>query len=217
MSDLTYFQMHQCGNTSCRFRFPVLVGSGLGERCAYCGVATAVATPPFANQAPPPFAVPTTTKLSVLADNVRSIYNVGSFFRTADGAGGISHLYLCGMSPTPDNPKVAKTALGAEASVSWSYHKNGWETAMSLQQQGHQLWALEGTTEAGSLLATNSPTAPTILIIGNELSGIDPAILAICDKVLAIPMQGQKSSLNVASAFAIAVYWLRYSTEGSEI
>jgi tRNA G18 (ribose-2'-O)-methylase SpoU len=120
------------------------------------------------------------------------------------------------MSPTPDNPKVAKTALGAEQSVSWSYHKNGWETAVSLQQQGHQLWAMEGAAKAASLFATARPTKPTVLIVGNELAGIDPAILEICDKVLAIPMQGQKSSLNVASAFAIALYWLCYSTNGRE-
>jgi tRNA G18 (ribose-2'-O)-methylase SpoU len=148
-----------------------------------------------------------------LVDNVRSIYNVGSFFRTADGAGSIAHLYLCGITPTPDNPKVAKTALGAEQSVPWSYHKNGWETAVSLQQQGHQLWALEGTAQAESLLATTPITAPTVLVVGNELSGIDPDILAICAKVLAIPMQGRKSSLNVASALAVAVYWLRYQKE----
>jgi tRNA G18 (ribose-2'-O)-methylase SpoU len=101
--------------------------------------------------------------------------------------------------------------LGAEESVAWSYHKNGWETAVSLQQQGYELWALEGTAGAESLLTINPTQAPIVLIIGNELSGIDPAILEICDKVLAIPMHGRKSSLNVASAFAIAAYWLRYS------
>ena len=204
--------MRQCGNEACRFRFPVVVGSGLGENCAYCGMETAVVTPPFTNQPPPPFVQPSVANLSVLADNVRSIYNVGSFFRTADGVGSISHLYLCGISPTPDNPKVAKTALGAEMSVPWSYHKNGWETAVSLQQQGYQLWALEATATAQSLLANHLLTQPIVLILGNEVSGIDPAILDICDKALAIPMQGQKSSLNVASAFAIAVYWLGYQS-----
>ena len=210
MSDLTYFQMRQCSSETCRFRFPVVVGSGLGEICPHCGAETAVATPPFTNQNLPTFAAPATATLAVLVDNVRSIYNVGSFFRTADGAGGINHLYLCGITPTPDNPKVAKTALGAEESVAWSYHKNGWETAVSLQQQGYELWALEGTADAESLLATSLISTPTVLVVGNELSGIDPAILEICDKMLAIPMQGHKSSLNVASAFAIAVYWLRY-------
>jgi tRNA G18 (ribose-2'-O)-methylase SpoU len=207
----TYFQMRQCGNESCRFRFPVAVGSELGQKCAYCGGETAVVTPPFTNQTPPPLTASPTTKLSVLVDNVRSIYNVGSFFRTADGAGGIAHLYLCGMSPTPANPKVAKTALGAEASVPGSYHNIGWETAVSLHKQGHQLWDLEGTTEARSLLETAVSTTPIVLIVGNELSGIDPAILEICDKVLAIPMQGTKSSLNVASALAVALYWLHYA------
>ena len=212
MSDLNQFQMRQCGNEACRFRFPVMTDSGLGEKCAFCGAETAVATPPFTNQTPPPFPSPPPTNLAILVDNVRSIYNVGSFFRTADGAGGISHLYLCGFTPTPDNPKVAKTALGAETSVAWTYHKNSWETAVSLQQQSYQLWALEGTTTAQSLLITSPPTNPTVLIVGNEVSGIDPAILDICDKVLAIPMQGHKSSLNVASAFAVAAYWLCYQS-----
>ena len=210
MPESVHFEMRQCVNETCRFRFPVAEGSRLGGSCAYCGAETAVTTPPFRNQSPPPFPAPTQTTLAILVDNVRSIYNVGSFFRTADGAGGITHLYLCGITPTPDNPKVAKTALGAETSVSWSYHKNGWETAVCLRQQRHQLWALEGTATANSLLTKNPITASTILVVGNELSGIDPAILEICDKVLAIPMQGQKSSLNVASAFAIALYWLLY-------
>ena len=210
MSDLPYFQIRQCSNESCRLRFPVGMGSGLGEICPHCGAETTVATPPFTNQAPPTFAAPAMANLAVLVDNVRSIYNVGSFIRTADGAGGISHLYLCGITPTPDNPKVAKTALGAEDNVAWSYHKNGWETAVSLQQQGYELWVLEGTAGAESLLETAVSPAPIVLIIGNELAGIDPAILEICDKVLAIPMHGRKSSLNVASAFAIAAYWLRY-------
>lgn len=213
MSDPTYFQMRQCSNKTCRFRFPVLVDADLGESCPYCGAETTAATPPFINQSPPLLPAPDTPDLAILVDNVRSIYNVGSFFRTANGAGGITHLYLCGITPTPDNPKVAKTALGAEDTVAWSYHKNGWETAVSLQQQGYDLWALEGTAEAKSLLTTQASKIPTILIVGNELSGIDPAILEICDKVLAIPMQGRKSSLNVASAFAVALYWLRYGLQ----
>ena len=210
MSEPPPFQMRQCTNEMCRFRFPVLADSGLGQRCPYCDTETAVVMPAFTNQRPPTWAAPDTPDLAVLVDNVRSIYNVGSFFRTADGAGGITHFYLCGMTPTPHNPKVAKTALGAEDCVSWSYHKNGWETAVFLQQKGYELWGLEGTAEAGSLLTAKLPSS-VVLIVGNELAGIDPAILRICNKILAIPMQGQKSSLNVASAFAVAVYWLRYS------
>jgi 23S rRNA (guanosine2251-2'-O)-methyltransferase len=146
--------------------------------------------------------------VEALLDNIRSIYNVGSMLRTADGA-GLRHLHLCGITPPPDHPKIAKTALGAEQAVGWTRYANGLETAVSLQQRGYQLWALEGAPDAQPLLATAVPPhAPILLIVGNELAGVDPGILAVCDKVLYIPMQGLKHSLNVASAFAVAAYHL---------
>ncbi len=212
MNNIPQFQMLQCTSPACHFRFPIVAESGLGNLCPQCGEVTAVSISTYTNQSPPPF-TPVRRTLSVLIDNVRSTYNVGSFFRTADGVGGIDHLYLCGITPTPDNNKVAKTALGAEQSVSWSYHLNGLETAVSLQQQEHQLWAIEGTAHAESLFETAVPLSPITLILGNELAGVDPAILALCHKIIAIPMHGQKSSLNVASAFAIAAYQLTHANE----
>jgi tRNA G18 (ribose-2'-O)-methylase SpoU len=149
--------------------------------------------------------------LQALLDNIRSSFNVGAMFRTADGA-GVSHLHLCGITPAPDHPKVAKTALGAEYSVPWTQYWDALEAAASLKQGGFELWALEGGPRAESIFEVTEelPDKPLLLVVGNEVSGVDPGLLALCERVVSIPMQGAKQSLNVAVAFGIAVYTLRY-------
>lgn len=151
------------------------------------------------------------TEVEALLDNIRSTYNVGSMFRTADGA-GLRRLYLCGVTPTPGNPKIVKTALGAEGVISWSYNRNGLDMALALKEKGMRLWALESTSRAVSLFSDGDIVQgpPILLVVGNELSGVDPEILDACDRIVAIPMQGHKQSLNVAIAFGIAVYYLRF-------
>lgn len=151
---------------------------------------------------------------AILLDNIRSTYNVGSILRTADGA-GVRYLHLCGITPTPDNPKVAKTALGAEQSVRWTHHRNGVTAARMLRAQGSQLWALEIAPCAVSLFdaVADLPPVPLVLVVGNERIGVDPGILALCEQVVALPMAGVKHSLNVATAFGIAVYTLRYGMQ----
>ena len=98
--------------------------------------------------------------------------------------------------------------------VSWSHHNNGLKTAVSLQEQGCQLWALESTpTSIPIYSALSVPTdSPIILIVGNEVAGVDPAILERCDRIVHLPMRGRKASLNVATAFAAAAYTLLYNT-----
>ena len=131
--------------------------------------------------------------------------------RTADGA-GVGHLYCCGITPPPDHPKIAKTALGAEKSVGWTKYGNGLETAVSLKERGYQLLALECTPDAILLPDVQIEGEQLIvLVVGNEIAGIDPGILAICDSTIMLPMQGVKNSLNVASAFAVAAYGLRFN------
>ena len=148
-------------------------------------------------------------RIEALLDNIRSLYNVGSMFRSSDGA-GVSRLYLCGMTPTPENPRLAKTALGAQDSVPWTYRRNGLMTAVSLKQSGKRLWALEGgpgsVPLSHALKDLDGP--PLVLIVGNEVSGVDPAVLDQCDRIFHIPMTGVKSCLNAAVAFGIAVYAL---------
>lgn len=148
-------------------------------------------------------------ELTVLLDNIRSAWNVGSIFRSADGF-GFTHVYLCGITPTPENEAVMKTSLGAEDSVTWSYHKDAVKLVRGLKKEGWQVWALEDHERAVHLSASVDPdsSSPTILILGNEKTGVDPDLLDMADKILYIPMRGGKTSFNVAIAFGIAAYQL---------
>ena len=164
-----------------------------------------------------PAGQPTPTRpVEALLDNIRSTHNVGSILRTADGA-GIRHVHLAGITPHGDNPKVAKTALGAESHVPWTVHRNGLDAILALQAQGKQIWALELSATALPLAQAVAawPTKPdtgdpipVVLVVGNEVTGIDPAIVALADRVVAIPMHGSNRSLNVAVAFGVAAYFL---------
>ena len=213
LSGEQFFQVRQCLDDGCRFRFPVRAGSEVGERCPRCGAGTEFVTEPFGgHRIERPSQSPTFVIEAVL-DNIRSAFNVGAIFRTADGA-AVSQLHLCGMTATPDNPRLAKTALGAEKRVSWQYYNNALDAAGQLKGKGYRLWAVEGGERAESLFdvtteLTELPNAPILLIVGNELAGIDPDLLDLCNRVLYIPMYGRKSSLNVEVAFGIAAYRLR--------
>jgi tRNA G18 (ribose-2'-O)-methylase SpoU len=147
--------------------------------------------------------------LSVIVDNVRSAWNVGSIFRTANGF-GCSHIYLCGISPTPKNDAVKKTSLGAENSVAWSYHKDAVLLAADLKSNGSKLIALEVHEQSKPLIEALKSDAKksTVLTVGNEITGIDPHLLEHCDEIYHIPMLGDKKSFNVAIAFGIATYAL---------
>ena len=162
-------------------------------------------------------------ELAVLLDNIRSAWNVGSILRSADGF-GFAHAYLCGITPTPENDTVQKTSLGAEDSVRWSYHKDAAKLVEGLKGEGWKILALEEDERAVALTDASAigldtvsknirPTRPTaqreVLIVGNEVTGVDPDLLDLCDKIYYIPMRGQKSSFNVAIAFGIAAYALR--------
>lgn len=214
MSD-NLFQMRQCQRPNCRFRFPDSVHNPSEQVCPTCGYETLEVGERFSSQRiRAKFNVNQEPVVEAMLDNIRSAYNVGSIFRTADGA-GIRHLYLCGITPTPEHPKVAKTALGAERTVPWSSLKNGLDLALDLKNKGYQLWAVEYNSRAESLFETNlgKLSRPTLLIVGNELSGIDPAIQIESDRVVSLPMLGQKSSLNVIVAFGIAAYTVRFGNQ----
>jgi 23S rRNA (guanosine2251-2'-O)-methyltransferase len=150
-----------------------------------------------------------TSKIEGLLDNVRSAWNVGSMLRTADGI-GVRHMHLCGITPTPDNPRVSKTSLGSEYSVPWTYHPNGLEAALRFKKQGYRLWALEADKRAVPLndIQYIHDDSPIVLVVGNEIFGTDPDIQNLCEKMIYIPMEGEKHSYNVAVAFGIAGYCL---------
>jgi 23S rRNA (guanosine2251-2'-O)-methyltransferase len=149
--------------------------------------------------------------IEAVLDNIRSTFNVGAMFRTADGA-GLRHIHLCGITPMPEHPRVAKTSLGAEYAVPWTYYENGVETVKKLKLSGMKILALEIGADSVSLFdaARSKSTQPIALVIGNEVNGIDPGILEFCDQQVWIPMLGYKRSLNAAIAFAVAAYTLRF-------
>jgi 23S rRNA (guanosine2251-2'-O)-methyltransferase len=207
------YVIRQCTHPDCRFRYPAETDLKRAHLCPKCGADAPVAAEIYPYSSPqliePLSQKPT---LSALLDNIRSTFNVGAIFRTADGA-GFEHIHLCGITPTPENPKVGKTALGAEKNIPWSYANNSLQAARELKERGAVLWALEGTPQAVPLnQATHQkPDTPLVLVAGNEITGVDPELLALCERVVWIPMRGQKESLNVAVAFSIAAYSLRFA------
>jgi 23S rRNA (guanosine2251-2'-O)-methyltransferase len=207
------YRARKCTNTACGLRFPVEDGSALGERCPLCGSPTAFVDEAYSTHGIQGSPERPAVRLDVLVDNVRSLRNVGSMFRTADGA-GVSHLYLGGITPTPAHPKLTKTALGAEASVGWSHHPDAAAIAAELRARGHHLWALEAGAGSTSLFDPDlvAPTdQPLVIVVGHEVSGVDPRIVRCCERVIHIPMLGIKTSLNVSVALGIVCYALRFS------
>lgn len=215
MSAVSY-QFRQCERESCGFRFPVESGNPRGRRCPKCGAPTRlIQSAPAEPEQERPLRAPVGGPIvEALLDNIRSTFNVGAMFRTADGC-GIRRLHLSGITPTPENPKIAKTALGAEAVVPWSYHRDGLAAAGQLKDQGLRVWALECNSRSESLFeaVADLHEGPVLLAVGNEVTGVDPGILALCERVVALPMQGYKRSLNVAIAFGIAAYTLRFGAQ----
>lgn len=198
-----------CTNPACRFRFPVEAADPRRLACPRCESTTEVSSAAGPADSAADLS-PQGPRLVALLDNIRSIHNAGSMFRTADGV-GLAHLYLCGITATPAHPKLAKAALGTEQTVKWSYSPNGPATAEQVAGQGYMLWALERLPGEGrSLFGLALPEQPLALVVGNEKAGVDPAILALCDEVVHLPMGGHKTSLNAAVAFGVAVYTLRY-------
>lgn len=145
-----------------------------------------------------------TPQFVAVLDNIRSLHNVGSIFRTADGA-GVEKLYLCGMTGTPPRPEIRKAALGAEETVAWEYFATTQEALQHLRAEGYQLVALERAESSLDFRAAPY-RFPLALIIGHEYEGIPSEILSACDMIVALPMHGHKQSLNVAVAFGIAAY-----------
>ena len=141
----------------------------------------------------------------VIAHNIRSLYNVGSIFRTAD-AFGVDKIILTGYTGTPKNPRLAKTALGAEKYVAWEYQKQVKRVLRQLKKQKFNLVALENNVPRTTILNAFKPKFPLALMLGEEVGGIKKDYLKMCDRIIEIPMKGEKESLNVSVAFGVAVY-----------
>ncbi len=207
------FEIHQCTRADCKLRLPLDPSINKGIYCPRCGAPMTLVESGYQHR-PPLRKDPPKRELSVLLDNIRSVYNVGAIFRTADGV-GMKHLYLGGITPNPtDHPTIQKTALGAEEAIPWSAHLDAVSLGRGLQADGYQIVALETTPKSTPLYKANLNTIqerPILLIVGNELAGVDPGLLELCDHLLVLPMVGSKASLNVAVAFGVAAYWLAFS------
>lgn len=144
--------------------------------------------------------------VSILLDNVRSMYNVGAFFRTADAA-GIERLLLTGITAAPPKNAIRKTALGAEERVAWEHSWDAPSVVRNLRARGVELAAVETSVHAVDLFDWR-PAFPVCVVFGHEVEGVQPALLALCDTHVRIPMLGSKHSLNVATAGGVIVYEL---------
>ena len=144
--------------------------------------------------------------VTVLLDNVRSLYNVGAFFRTADAVRAES-IVLAGITPTPDDPRIAKTALGAEGSVPWRKEDEAAAGIDGLRARGFEIAAVETSLHAVDLFDWR-PRFPVCVVFGHEVDGITPGVLERCDVHVRIPTLGTKGSINVATAGGVVLYEL---------
>lgn len=144
----------------------------------------------------------------VVLNNIRSNYNVGSIFRSSDGA-MIEKLYLCGYTPSPPKKEILKTALGSTESVKWEYVKNPIDIVKKLKKDGLKIIALEQTDKSIPYHQINKNIFPACLIIGNEITGVSQELIDLCDLSIEIPQYGIKQSLNVAVAYGIAIFEFR--------
>ncbi len=205
------YLIRQCLNQKCNFRYPAPKNSGIGVNCPKCKAVTSIIHELNLNHEEVNEIVSSfpTNSLEIVLDNIRSTFNVGAIFRSSDGV-GVNKIYLCGITPAPTNSKVHKTSLGAEETVNYEVHPNALALIKDLKNKGYIIWSLEKTCHSQPIFnfQISSFSPPTILVVGNEITGIDPDILNVSDAHLHIPMMGLKKSLNVAIAFGIAVYSL---------
>ena len=147
-----------------------------------------------------------TIPVTVMLENVRSLYNVGAFFRTADNA-GVESLVLAGFTPTPPHRGLSKTALGAEDVIPWHHAPLAIEAVRDLRDRGHEIAAIETARNAVDLFDWR-PRFPVCVIFGHEVDGISPELQAASDTFVRLPTLGRKHSLNVATAGGVVCYEL---------
>ncbi len=149
----------------------------------------------------------TRPQLYVIVDNIRSLANVGTMFRGADGH-GVRKIFLCGITPCPPRPEISKISLGAEDSVEWEWMEDPAKAVLILQSQNIPVVAIEQTSTSSQLSDYKFPYQIG-LVVGNEVDGVDSRVINLVDQTLEIPMYGQKHSHNVAVACALSLYEIR--------
>jgi 23S rRNA (guanosine2251-2'-O)-methyltransferase len=147
----------------------------------------------------------------VVLDNIRSMHNVGSVFRTAD-AFLLQGIYLCGYTPQPPHREINKTALGATETVAWKYFPTTTGAVQLLKEEGYRVFAVEQAENSVLLQNINIPGAEKIAVVfGNEVDGVGDDVLLLCERCIEIPQSGMKHSLNISVAAGI-VLWELVST-----
>ncbi len=143
----------------------------------------------------------------VVLENIRSAYNVGSIFRTAD-AFLLHSIYICGYTAFPPHKEIKKTALGADETVSWKHFKNIEEAIEEIKAEGYKLYAVEQAENSWKLGSFITEDEKIAVILGNEVTGVEQDTIALCDGVIEIPQLGMKHSLNVATAAGVVLWEL---------
>lgn len=144
-------------------------------------------------------------KIHVVLDNIRSAFNVGSIFRTADGAGSVEKIYLCGITSPIENPKLEKTALGALEFIPSEHYDTTMEAVEELKEQNIPIYSIELGDKSVDFQKFKYPQEFAV-VFGHEKKGVGHEILKISDKIISIPMRGKKESLNVANTAGIILY-----------
>ena len=142
----------------------------------------------------------------LVLDNIRSLQNIGSIFRTADAL-KVDKIFLCGICGTPPNNKITKTALGAEKNIDFEYSYYTWRIIEKLKKKKFKIISLEKTKNSINYLQFK-PKFPLALVLGNEINGVSSSVLKRSDKIIHLPMRGEKESLNVSVAFGSIGYYL---------
>ena len=144
-------------------------------------------------------------KIHIVLDNIRSAFNVGSIFRSSDGAGSVERIYLCGITSPIDNPKLEKTALGALDYIPSEHYDTTEEALEELKEQNIPIYSVELADDSEDFQNFKYPNE-FALVFGHEKKGVDDEILKLSDKIISIPMRGKKESLNVANTASIVLY-----------
>ncbi len=148
-------------------------------------------------------------KIILIAHNVRSLWNIGAFFRTADAL-GVEHIHLTGYTAQPPREEIHKTALGAEEWIPWSYERDPLKVIKARRKEGYEIVSLEISRKSEEL-SSYKPRRSVCLIVGHEVTGVPKEIQQASDRVVHIPMRGKKESLNVSVALGIALYQISSS------
>lgn len=196
----------KCTGADCGMRYPCPANDPRRRACPLCESPTQeVGTYPAAEFDTDTLA-PTDCVLIAVLDNIRSALNVGTMLRSADGA-ALDHVYLGGLTAGVDNPKVIKTALGAQVPTTSALDLL--PAINQLRNDGCEVWAIDRTPTSVPLSQIDIRPKQLAVVVGNELAGVDPAILAMADRHVHLEMYGSKSTLNVGVAFGSVAYWVR--------